>query len=61
MHICVHVHVYICTCIYVYIRTCICIYVYVCTYGPQPLNSTGRHGYFLKSTCDIELSDLRKI
>ena len=22
-------------------------------YGPRPLKSTGRHGHFLKSTCDI--------
>ena len=27
--------------------------------GPGPLNSTGRHGLFLNSTCDIRLSDMR--
>ena len=27
--------------------------------GPRPLNSTGRHGLFLNSTCDIRLSDMR--
>ena len=29
-------------------------------HGPLPLYSTGRHGHFLKSTCDMELSDMRK-
>ena len=29
-------------------------------YGPRPLHSTRRHGHFLKSTCDIEPSDMRK-
>ena len=29
-------------------------------YGPWPLKSTGRHGHFLKSTCDIELIDMRQ-
>ena len=27
--------------------------------GPWPLNSTGRHGLVLKSTCDMEPSDMR--
>ena len=30
------------------------------TNGPRPLNSTGRHGHFLKSTGDIRLSDMRQ-
>ena len=29
-------------------------------YGPRPLKSTGRHGYFLNSTCDIELINMRQ-
>ena len=29
-------------------------------YGPRPLKSTGRHGYFLNSTCDVELNDMRQ-
>ena len=29
-------------------------------YGPRPLNSTRRHGHFLKSICDMEPSDMRK-
>ena len=28
-------------------------------YGPRPLNSTRRHGHLLKSTCDMEPSDIR--
>ena len=28
-------------------------------HGPWPLKSTGRHGHFLNSTCDIGLSDMR--
>ena len=28
-------------------------------WGPGPLNSTGRHGPFLKWTCDMEPSDMR--
>ena len=27
--------------------------------SPRPLNSTGRQGYFLNSTCDIEVIDMR--
>ena len=30
------------------------------TEGPLPLNSTGRHGLFLKSTCDMKPIDMRK-
>ena len=30
------------------------------SYGPRPLKSTGRHGHFLNSTCDIGLSDMRQ-
>ena len=26
---------------------------------PRPLKSTGRHGHFLNSICDIELIDVR--
>ena len=29
-------------------------------YGPRPLNSTQCNGHFVKSTCDMEPSDLRK-
>ena len=29
------------------------------SYGPRPLNSTGRHGLFLNSTCHIRVSDMR--
>ena len=29
--------------------------------GPRPLNSTQRHGLFLKSTCHVEPSDKRNI
>ena len=29
-------------------------------YGPRPLKSTGRHGHFLNSTCDIGPSDMRQ-
>ena len=28
--------------------------------GPRPLKSTGRHGQFLNSTCNIRLSDMRQ-
>ena len=28
-------------------------------WGTRPLNSTGRHGISLNSTCDIRLSDMR--
>ena len=27
--------------------------------GPRPLNLTGQHGHFLKSTGDIRLTDMR--
>ena len=27
--------------------------------GPRPQKSTGRHGLFVHSTCDIGLSDMR--
>ena len=29
-------------------------------YGAWPLKSTGRHGHFLNSTCDIGLSDMQQ-
>ena len=28
--------------------------------GPRPLKSTGRHGHFLNSTCDIGISDMQQ-
>ena len=34
-------------------------YVFLHHYGPRPLNSTQRHGFFLNSTCDISLNDMR--
>ena len=40
-----------------------CCYFHTCCRpfnGPRPLKSTGRHGHFLNSTCDIEPIDMRQ-
>ena len=29
--------------------------------GPRPLKTTGGHGHFLNSTCDMGLSDMRQV
>lgn len=44
MHICIHMHVYLCPMQMIYKYICICIYIYICVYDSKkfPLLELGK-------------------